>query len=112
MGRRKHNYAEKHEFWSQHIEAIVRSGLTISEYCGEHGLSQNVYKYWRSQIESSVKPESRSGFLPVKIKQQSSNSNSKGTRIRLPNGVMIEMGSDVNDVRSFLLQLCGAGRVS
>lgn len=112
MGRRKQNFLEKYGFWSRHIEAKVRSGQTISEYCHEHGLSAHVYKFWRTQIASSAKPESRSGFLPVRIKQEAPSRNSMSTRIRLPNGVLIEMGDDVNDVRSLLLQLCGAGRVS
>lgn len=84
--------------------------LEIHEYCHEHGLSEHVYKYWRTQIAGTGQPKSKSAFLPVKIKQELISKSSMSTRIRLPNGVVIEFGDDVGEVRSLLQQLCGAGR--
>ena len=42
--------SEKTAYWSEHIEAWHRSGLSQGAYCRRHGLSQSSLSYWRKRL--------------------------------------------------------------
>ena len=42
--------SEKAAYWSEHIEAWQRSGLSQGAYCRQHGLSQSSLNYWRKRL--------------------------------------------------------------
>jgi hypothetical protein len=42
--------SEKATYWSEHIEACRRSGLSQGAYCRRHGLSQSSLSYWRKRL--------------------------------------------------------------
>ena len=40
--------------WSEIIKDRCESGLTIKEYCAEHGISRDAYFYWLKKIRESA----------------------------------------------------------
>jgi len=42
--------SEKAVYWSEHIEAWQRSGLSQGAYCRRHDLSQSSLSYWRKRL--------------------------------------------------------------
>jgi len=42
--------SEKAAYWSEHVAAWQRSGLSQGAYCRQHGLSQNSLSYWRKRL--------------------------------------------------------------
>jgi hypothetical protein len=57
---------EKRAFWSGHIEAWHRSGLSQGAYCRQHGLSQSSLSYWRL-AKASEKAAPFVTIVPVKL---------------------------------------------
>lgn len=58
----------KAAFWSGHIEAWQRSGLSQGAYCRQHGLSQSSLNYWRARLSKSDKVSAPSvTFVPVPL---------------------------------------------
>ena len=45
---------EKAAYWSEHIAAWHRSGLSQGAYCRRHGLSQSSWGYWRKRLATSA----------------------------------------------------------
>ena len=42
--------SEKAAYWSEHIAAWHKSGLSQGAYCRRHGLSQSSLSYWRKRL--------------------------------------------------------------
>ncbi len=41
----------RREFWGNHIAACEVSGVSIAQYCREHGLSYAGYQWWKSELK-------------------------------------------------------------
>ena len=39
------------EFWGKHIAAREVSGVTIAQYCREHGISCASYQWWKRELK-------------------------------------------------------------
>ena len=50
MRRRRQRDGAKEAFWRGHIEAHVRSGLTVREFCRQQGLAENLFYAWRREL--------------------------------------------------------------
>ena len=60
--------SEKRTFWSGHIEAWHRSGLSQGAYCRQHGLSQSSLSYWRTRLaKASEKAAPFVTIVPVPL---------------------------------------------
>ena len=42
--------SEKAAYWSEHVAAWQRSGLSQGAYCRQYGLSQSSLSYWRKRL--------------------------------------------------------------
>jgi len=42
--------SEKAAYWSEHLKAWQRSGLSQGAYCRRHGLSRSSLSYWRKRL--------------------------------------------------------------
>ena len=51
MAERKYNRRTP-EQWQAHIDQQVQSGLSIKQYCKEHGLAASNYYHWRKKLLS------------------------------------------------------------
>lgn len=50
MGRRAFDNPAKRSWWLVHIEAQRKSGLTVTEYCRQHGLVRWTFSKWRREL--------------------------------------------------------------
>ncbi|MDR3218429.1 MAG: hypothetical protein LBU22_05520 [Dysgonamonadaceae bacterium] len=79
------------------------SKQSVTACCSATGISKPVFYYWkkRSQNTNALSPR----FYPVSIKEPSSDCLS-GVRLHYPNGVQIEIASEINlDTLEHLIQL-------
>lgn len=81
-----------------HIETCRASGLTVIDYCKEHGLAPSNYYYWQKRL-SPAKPD-RPGFTQI----TQASIHTATVSITYPNGVRIEF-SDGNINASVLKEL-------
>ena len=42
--------SEKAAYWTEHVTAWRKSGLSQGAYCRRHGLSQSSLSYWRKRL--------------------------------------------------------------
>jgi len=52
--------SEGHKFWSDHIKAWPKSGLSQTDYCKRHNLSRQCFYQWKAKIKANR-------LIPVKI---------------------------------------------
>lgn len=50
MRRRRQRDGAKEAFWRGHIEAHVRSGLIVGDFCRQQGLAENLFNAWRREL--------------------------------------------------------------
>lgn len=82
----KETLCHPRSFWEEHERRRTASGLSISQYCSEHGLALSTMRRWSAQLRGrgarrtqeplrEVKVSARStGFLPVPIVPAHNNS--------------------------------------
>jgi transposase-like protein len=96
----------KQAFWLEHIQAITRTGQSLSAYAQSHGLNVKQLYYWNKVLRQrghlgcdSDRPSSRL-FQKARVVQHSP------CRILLPTGVILEL--DTTPEPAWLGQLLGA----
>jgi hypothetical protein len=94
-----------------HWRAIIRkhaiSGLSAAAFCREHDLSVHQFHWWRRRFKKRENSQGGgSGFLQL---IPFSKSQPSGIRIRLHNGVFIEVeqGFDPLTLRGVIEAICG-----
>jgi len=89
------NRAERRVFWREHVEAQVRSELSIRGYCLEHGLTQGSFYRWlrrfRLEEEAAARPaDGRAVFARVQVTAPSPSgsplASSESVEVVLQNG--------------------------
>ena len=53
--------------WKHHVAMQPSTGLSIVEYCREHGLSKESFYYYRRKAPSNTTDQA---FVPVKVKAE------------------------------------------
>lgn len=68
MSKNIHRPSKRKKFWQAKIEEHQASGLSVSEFCRNNGLSPNRFYYWRKKIsELSQTSNGRQTFVPVQV---------------------------------------------
>ncbi len=116
MSRQKDTGSGDHEFWRLVIESHANSGLSVSKFCENEGISPSSFYQWRKKLEqksdststhdddmidetvSSVKP----GFIPL----GQIHSEPKDLCIAFPCGIQVNASSGCD-----LTLLCETVRV-
>lgn len=93
--------------WRELIEAWQTSGQTQKEFCAQHSIAYSGFHYWFKKFRQDMSlPNSRSGFIPVKITPSGSGNNHHSAPIELvlPDGrrVNFHEGVDVQFLRALL----------
>ena len=57
----------KATYWTEHIAAWHKSGLSQGAYCRRHGLSQSSWGYWRKRLARSADEEAAPCFAIVPV---------------------------------------------
>ena len=82
--------SEKAAYWSEHIVAWHRSGLSQGAYCRRHGLSQSSMGYWRKRLETATGKESASCVTLVPVPLPASAQPDMAT---VPAPILVHVGN-------------------
>lgn len=100
--------------WRQHFERQRTSGLSIRDYCFEHGLVESGFHAWRRivaarDLEADVGKISTPAFLPITVVDAPTSSGDSPIDIRLANGrrVRVRSGCDRDLLAAVLALLEG-----
>lgn len=86
--------AERKQFWRDAIAAFTASGLSVREFCRQHGLHEKRFYTWRKHLglspvgptpASSATPPSVPGFVPVRLVADTA------AEVVLPGGVVVRV---------------------
>ena len=95
--------AAKVERWTERLERYENSEQTVAEFCQEEGVAVSSFYRWKNQFANELggsyaKPTTRqpsesapASFQAVEFLPAAASV----TTIRFPNGIEIEMGSDL-----------------
>ena len=91
--------SEKAAYWSEHIAAWQRSGLSQGAYCRRHGLSQSSLSYWRKRLETTAGEQGASfvTLVPVPLPasaQADFPTTREPIRVHVGNAFRIEIRGD------------------
>jgi len=79
---------ERITYWRAIIRKHATSGLSAAAFCREHDLNIHQFRWWRRRFKKDNSQGKGSGFLQLVPFSKSQNS---GIRIRLTDGVLIEV---------------------
>jgi len=80
--------------WQDHVNGLVRSGLSRAEYCRRHNLSYHALTYWCRKLryrEGQTPVLVQVPEVPAEVRQPANNHKTSGVTIRLNNEVAIEL---------------------
>jgi hypothetical protein len=97
---------EKIKHWRAIIKKQAESGLSAAAFCREHNIIVHRFHWWRGRFRKEHSQGKGSGFLQLVPFSKSQHS---GIRIRLDNGMFIEVeqGFDPHTLRSVIDAICG-----
>jgi hypothetical protein len=81
---------EKEKFWRVTMGEAEQSGKTVRQFCAEKGLKENQFYAWRRELKLRD-AEARHGTGFVELVTGAKEGGTGGIRIRLGNGLSIEM---------------------
>lgn len=81
---------EKAAYWSEHIAAWHRSGLSQGAYCRRQGLSQSSMGYWRKRLEAATGKEGESCVTLVPVPLPASTQADMAT---VPTPILVHVGN-------------------
>ena len=105
--------------WTRRFERFTRSGQTVAQFCGDEGVSVPSFYQWKKKLtvgsarQSTSSRRRRSGknqdsrpFKPVQLTVAPSVSAVPGgVMVRMPSGVEIALGNDLQTIRQVVGQL-------
>lgn len=107
----------KRSEWVKRMERYAKSDQTVSAFCRSESVSPPSFYQWRRKLRandlgrggSASKPGRRSGdssafHHPIRL---SVSNVMGGASVRLPNGIVIELGSNPALVETIVVQLLG-----
>jgi hypothetical protein len=107
--------AAKRQQWAKRLERFDRSQLTVSQFCKNEGVSVPAFYHWRRQLGGARQPrllrrERRPatdgalapGFKPLWL---TAAGQPTAATIRLPGGIVVELGPDPQIIEQVLNQV-------
>jgi transposase-like protein len=64
---RQSERSEKERIWRDVIRRCERSKRTVRAFCGEHGLSEQSFYWWKRTIAERDQREDTPAFVPVRV---------------------------------------------
>ena len=107
----------KRRQWAERLERFGNSGQTVAQFCRNEGVSQPSFYQWKTKLGSKTQSSKRRGrqspsrpgctakssaFKPVHV---SPPDIASGVTVRLPDGIVIEIGSDPQLLETVMSQL-------
>ena len=86
--------------WAQRVSECRSSGLTVRQWCEEHGINEKTYYYWQRRIWESMNESRSSRFVQIPAEGASAGQNA-AVRIRI-NGAEAEIraGTDAATIEA------------
>ena len=105
------SHETKTKRWSLMIAEQARSGKSISAFCKERGVNHHTFRYWREKLLRDEPSHLSGRFIAI---AKSASFAARAAKIILPNGVQIDLGSDLEStpVAQIILKLCGVTHFS
>jgi len=96
--------------WAKRLKRFGKSGQTVAQFCRDEGVSTPSFYEWKRRLDDGVNTNNRkslqhrqqskpSAFKPVRV---SPPDVSFGVKIRLPNGTVIDLGSDLPTIEKII----------
>ena len=82
--------SEKAAYWTEHVTAWRKSGLSQGAYCRRHGLSQSSWGYWRKRLARSADEEATPCFAIVPVPLSASPQADMATA---PEPMLVHVGN-------------------
>jgi hypothetical protein len=106
--------AAKQREWEQRLRRFEKAGQSVSEFCLGEEVSPKSFYRWRQKLGGlpprkadrhgrGTKSADQAQFQPVVVTAR--QQDIVGARIRLPNGVEIELGNDALVIEKLFAQL-------
>lgn len=92
---------EVRQRWTRLIRSFQAGRETVAEFCERHEVSTASYYKWRRRLGGEAGP-APAGFQPVLV------TASAAPRVRLPSGVVLELGDDPRALELALDRLLAA----
>lgn len=80
--------SDRGDFWSQHLAAIEREGITAKAYAEREGLSVGALYQWRRELKAHAPHCAGEGFVAVELEQP---AHTERCLLRLSGGVVLEL---------------------
>ncbi len=75
--------------WAKRVSECRGSGLTVRQWCEEHGINEKTYYYWQHRIWESMNDSQNGRFVQIQVETASAGQNA-AVRIRI-NGAEAEI---------------------
>lgn len=95
--------SDRREFWSRHLAAIKREGITTKAYAEREGLSVGSLYQWRRELKGHAPHCAGGGFVSVALEQP---PRTERCVLRLSGGVALELAELPGP--NWLAALCAA----
>jgi hypothetical protein len=104
--------AVKCEQWSERLERFAKSGQTVSGFCRAEGVSAPSFYQWKRKLgrvktnnklgKRGRRRDKSSAFKPLHV---SPPDVSCGVSIRLPDGIVLDLGTDLLTIEKIVAQV-------
>jgi transposase-like protein len=123
----KEGSEERRRFWRDLIERQLTSGLNITQFCAQAGVSQNSFYVWKRRLRATAPPSGRkrrrlsqqkelataSALVPVRLipDLDLSRSATQPIEIAWPSGVVLRIPYDAQPLRDIFHLLASTLKV-
>ena len=104
--------APKRQQWAERLERFAKSGKTVADFCRTEGVSAPSFYYWKRKLIAngqSRKMRTDDGRRPKPLAFRqlhvSPSDVSSGVSIRLPDGIVMDLGSDLVTIQKIVAQV-------
>jgi hypothetical protein len=70
-------------YWKQQVQTFQKSGLSRIAYCEQNQIKTFQFDYWRHKFSEPKETRSRSGWIPVRIKENARQETSGGICLKV-----------------------------
>jgi P2-related tail formation protein len=91
---------QRMEEWAQRVSDCRSSGLTVRNWCEQHGINEKTYYYWQRRIWETMNESRSSRFVQIPVEAASAGQTA-AVRIRI-NGAEAEIraGTDAATIEA------------
>jgi hypothetical protein len=104
--------SSKRQQWAERLKRFAKSGKTVGDFCRTEGVSAPSFYYWKRTLTAhgrsrKVRANDRRRPKPLAFRQLhvSPSVVSSGVSIRLPDGIVMDLGRDLRTIQQIVAQV-------